>query len=320
MIKKVVKLKAGLEKQYLREFTALYKQIFNEYLRRYKVGYVSFNYQQFATEYEFEIKALLKRVYRHSRDVFGYLQRQRFKFNLMQVKSITTPSVEGQINERFDTYTQAEIENLTNTYPALIVSGLINVMQKQTQRVIGEQEAIKQKLRQEMIELRARERQLSVESANNASNIPKLERTRKKIKNTQEALEFAENNHNNIVKTSLRSTLMERAEVKAKTESVLQVGVAESAMRDIEVRAIVEQQGVVETGAFAGLSFGNLFKSKLWIATLDGRTRITHASLHGSKVPYYESFNVGGERLRYPRDPNGSAENVANCRCFLIYE
>lgn len=60
---------------------------------------------------------------------------------------------------------------------------------------------------------------------------------------------------------------------------------------------------------------------KKWIATRDSRTRDLHAKQYGTggydneirKIN--ESFTGGGEMLRYPGDPSGSAANVIQCRC-----
>jgi hypothetical protein len=55
---------------------------------------------------------------------------------------------------------------------------------------------------------------------------------------------------------------------------------------------------------------------KQWQATLDNRTRHTHAMLDGKDVALDELFDNG---LKYPRDPNGVPEEVCNCRCRLRY-
>ena len=53
---------------------------------------------------------------------------------------------------------------------------------------------------------------------------------------------------------------------------------------------------------------------KDWLAASDARD--DHAAADdGRSIPMDELFEVGGERLRYPGDPSGSAENVINCRC-----
>lgn len=54
-----------------------------------------------------------------------------------------------------------------------------------------------------------------------------------------------------------------------------------------------------------------------WVATLDGRTRDEHREADGQQVAVGEPFDVGGEELRWPGDPAGSAENTYNCRCTV---
>lgn len=59
--------------------------------------------------------------------------------------------------------------------------------------------------------------------------------------------------------------------------------------------------------------------SKQWVATVDTRTRETHAEADGQVVPLDEPFDIGGYPLDFPGDPAGPAEEVVNCRCTLIY-
>jgi len=70
--------------------------------------------------------------------------------------------------------------------------------------------------------------------------------------------------------------------------------------------------GAVQSGAVSGFVM-----QKRWISALDGRTRDPHARANGQKVNEKEPFNVGGERMMYPGDPNASAGNVVNCRCTI---
>ena len=55
---------------------------------------------------------------------------------------------------------------------------------------------------------------------------------------------------------------------------------------------------------------------KAWIATLDNRTRHSHAMLDGVDIPLNEIFSNGCAR---PKDPNGRPEEICNCRCSLKY-
>lgn len=53
---------------------------------------------------------------------------------------------------------------------------------------------------------------------------------------------------------------------------------------------------------------------QVWQATLDGRTRHSHAAIDGEERPVGEMFSNG---CRYPGDPNGAPEEVYNCRCTI---
>lgn len=73
-------------------------------------------------------------------------------------------------------------------------------------------------------------------------------------------------------------------------------------------------------GSQQAASQSGLTLTKEWVATNDGHTRVAHAEANGQVVPMNQPFNVGGEDLDYPGDPNGSAENVINCRCTQVYQ
>ena len=56
-----------------------------------------------------------------------------------------------------------------------------------------------------------------------------------------------------------------------------------------------------------------------FIATRDERVRDDHADADGQIVAMGAPFEVGGESLLYPGDPDGSPENVINCRCTVAF-
>ena len=56
---------------------------------------------------------------------------------------------------------------------------------------------------------------------------------------------------------------------------------------------------------------------KVWMATLDNRTRDSHAQLDGNSVGLYDRFDNGLDR---PRDPDGEPAEICNCRCTLQYD
>jgi hypothetical protein len=46
--------------------------------------------------------------------------------------------------------------------------------------------------------------------------------------------------------------------------------------------------------------------------------RPSHVLASGQVREVHEPFNVGGEALMYPRDPNGSPENTVDCHCMMV--
>lgn len=57
---------------------------------------------------------------------------------------------------------------------------------------------------------------------------------------------------------------------------------------------------------------------KEWLATLDGHTRDEHRILDGQKVDIDEPFEVMGDKIMYPGDPNAPGYLVYGCRCTMI--
>lgn len=57
---------------------------------------------------------------------------------------------------------------------------------------------------------------------------------------------------------------------------------------------------------------------KKWVATIDKRTRHSHAALDGKIVAYNEKFrSILGSEMMYPGDTNGKPADVYNCRCTV---
>jgi 8-oxo-dGTP pyrophosphatase MutT (NUDIX family) len=72
------------------------------------------------------------------------------------------------------------------------------------------------------------------------------------------------------------------------------------------------------TADVLGVEQGEVIKE--WLATMDSRTRETHAEADGQQVFGLDTpFNVGGEDLQEPGDPAGSAAEVVSCRCTALY-
>lgn len=73
--------------------------------------------------------------------------------------------------------------------------------------------------------------------------------------------------------------------------------------------------GADNRGALEAYSQSGVVSTVTWLAAIDDRTREAHIEAHGQTRKLGESFEVGGEQLRHPGDPQGNPENVINCRC-----
>ncbi|AYD82007.1 portal protein [Mycobacterium phage Saguaro] len=88
-----------------------------------------------------------------------------------------------------------------------------------------------------------------------------------------------------------------------------------------ELREVARYQGYqaagVQNAAVIAAAMRNTEDEleKVWIATIDGKTRPTHFAADGQRAPLGGTFTVGNEPLRFPGDPAGPAREVRNCRC-----
>ncbi len=84
--------------------------------------------------------------------------------------------------------------------------------------------------------------------------------------------------------------------------------------------ALTETNIAVNSGRFEGMKAAGVDKKGWQTSNLAG-VRAAHLQAeqdYADGIPLDQDFIVGGERLKYPGDPNGSPENTINCRCFTF--
>jgi hypothetical protein len=59
-------------------------------------------------------------------------------------------------------------------------------------------------------------------------------------------------------------------------------------------------------------------REKVWLATIDRRTRRSHYRADGQRVALDGKFAVGRAQLDHPGDPRAPAEEVVSCRCTML--
>jgi hypothetical protein len=57
---------------------------------------------------------------------------------------------------------------------------------------------------------------------------------------------------------------------------------------------------------------------RVWISTIDERTRLSHWRADGQRVPLDGKFLVGDAHLDHPGDPHGPPEETIRCRCSML--
>ena len=87
--------------------------------------------------------------------------------------------------------------------------------------------------------------------------------------------------------------------------------------------ARTETTAAANHGAIIAGNSSGVALQKIWISSLDARTRrippdrFDHIEMEGITVNQDERFDVQGDLLLFPGDPQGQAANVINCRCTV---
>lgn len=106
---------------------------------------------------------------------------------------------------------------------------------------------------------------------------------------------------------------------------IRKTGAIDSRFRALRI-ARTETLGIYNSATDASIRETGIKFNRIWSTTLDLRTRrrkkksvFDHWVVDGQKRKQNEDFDVSGEALSYPGDPKGSAGNIINCRCVLMY-
>lgn len=97
-------------------------------------------------------------------------------------------------------------------------------------------------------------------------------------------------------------------------------GVLDSSRGRAKLIARTNTAGAVSTGRHEGLKHAGV-ELKGWLDSKDENVRQSHreaAAKYVDGIPVNQPFIVGSSPLMYPGDPNGSIEEIANCRCMEI--
>lgn len=139
------------------------------------------------------------------------------------------------------------------------------------------------------------------------------------------------NDITNTTKEQIRRYLIKSQEENLPLNATIKL-LRESGITDYRASLIArtETGKAANLGSMVGAISTGISTNKMWIATIDNRTRRTppaefdHLEMNGITIPMDEYFRLyakdgGWEDLLHPCDDNASAANVCNCRCTIGY-
>lgn len=210
-----------------------------------------------------------------------------------------------QINNNFSSQATFFIANQAESQASFITS----TNAKQLAKVTAQEEA----LFAESLARRQREVSDITNSLAIVSDPIQAEITRRKISDATRQLAASSANARSIIAKNIKINLLEKRQVRSELIASQNIGLAESWSRQTEAE-LIHDAGLISSGG------GVVKVIKTWVAILDGKTRSSHAEADHQQVEINDSFVVGGESLKYPRAPEGSARNTINCRCISNQE
>lgn len=124
-------------------------------------------------------------------------------------------------------------------------------------------------------------------------------------------------NKDNLKKSVIAGSLLllgASAIMKRSANNAVEKNRNSASMHNIGMGTDAENKARLD-GMYRAEDMGNSI-TKIWIATLDNRTRDAHAHRDGEEIALDDEFAPG---LSRPRDPNGALAEICNCRCSLKY-
>lgn len=128
----------------------------------------------------------------------------------------------------------------------------------------------------------------------------------------------------NVTDTTYQSIKDEVAEARSSGEGTAQIAdrIRDKVFGDEITKsrattiARTETVGALNHGELVAARESGVIASKEWLSQGDRRVRESHENIDGERVPLEETFGNG---LRHPGDQAGSADEVCNCRCTVLY-
>ena len=317
----VDKRKLKLESIFKSQLFSLYKTIANDHKKIIKQYGTIINKDLFIQEHSANVKAILKTIYRKTFKEFG--------FDLRTAINELTQSIEFDIkksnqNDIYDDYNEQSLK-LINTQADDHTDFIMDTLYAKSLFYFDK---ANNNYNNDIIKLNndiqkiTNNIQLLSKKPDNRINKLKLQKLQTLLNQTKEKLNSALYDKNNYIANEFEDLFNDNVSQQlANIEATSEVGFAESTSRQLEL-SLLATSGITLTAQKKTIDFATAFV-KEWSATLDNKTRTTHAHAHGQQKKYNERFEVANPRsgiIEYgftPRDENFSLENKINCRCIM---
>lgn len=321
-IKDIDKRKQAIAKASEAMFITIYKYIANDNKKIIKKYNNLITKDTFIQEHKQDVKAIIKSIYRKTFDEFGYDTRKVLNELTKDAVFIMKKSQKANIDNTWNEYSLKLINNKAEEHADYILDTLYDDTEfyhKKANKTINEMTA---RANNDILTLASKITALNVFVANQKT-ADKIKQLKAQQAKAQAQVEYLRNSRNEAIADEFYNEFNKNVvKQSARLQSKQEVGFAESASRQLELAIISDMQDDIDFGK-KKVNLKNAF-IKEWDATLDGKTRKSHAEANGQQVKVNEKFAVknpqnGSIEYGYaPRDENFSLANKINCRCVMV--
>lgn len=310
--------KGELYKKFIKNVRGFYYDIAEYVSLEYNLN-LQLNKVYIESYYKPFLIAILQNIYKETKRIFGGKLRKEMKDKLSIKKELSETDIFSEIEDEYESKMRLQFFNMAKKQSNFILDTIYKDIE--AHEIIAQE-----KYKKEFSILQAYITGLGLEMLLTSNN-KETEKLQKKKDFYTNQLSLLEKKKDKTIQQYLEDGLKERFDSRAKTTTMQEVGESEAVAQDMEASILSENALLI-----GGLIASNMNTNeeevqnvgfdiiKIWVSILDEKTREWHAQADGQKVPKEQPFNVGGEALMFPRDPNGSPSNIINCRCEAEYE
>lgn len=301
--------KRKLEMRYIPRIKSIFNNLANDAGNFYNsAGGIPI--KELATNYNIEFISEIRNIYRSTIKAFGFDIRKTsevkycLNFDIEYKKAFFDVEVK-QVVEVSDSEVRSKIDEVNTKFQEDATLFIANTSEEKAEYITETNEKLITEAVSVAIGLYSLQTLQLQEDLNNAD-------FGKKKDNLEKKLESHLKNRNKTISNTIKKEINKKAVNRSELIAEDNVGLSEGWSREKEATLINEAEIIV--------SQTNILKlKKKWNTILDNRTRESHAIADGQTVDVEDFFIVGGEALKYPRDPSGSVGNTIRCRCVSEY-